>query len=178
MNMRTFSKAVLAIGFSVVMTSIVQAQAPKAPAAQPAPPPRPASAVAAATELLAIKKAGSVYQNIVPTVVQRTKDAILQNNLNYQKDLDEVAVKLAGELANKREEIAKAMALIYATNFTEQELKDLITFYKSPLGQKFLEQEPKSITGSLAFMNDWANLFSNEVAAKFRAEMRARGKKI
>jgi hypothetical protein len=176
MNMRTFSKTALAIGFSVVLTSIsAQAQAPKAPAS---PPPPPASAVAAAAELLTIKKASTVYQNIVPTVVQRTKDAILQNNLNYQKDLDEVSVKLAGELANRKDEIAKAMALIYATNFTEQELKDLIAFYKTPLGQKFLEQEPKSITGSLAFMNDWAKIFSNEVAAMFRAEMRARGKEI
>ena len=80
--------------------------------------------------------------------------------------------------ASAIEEIGKAMAQIYATNFTEQELKDLIAFYKSPLGQKFLEQEPKSITGSLAYMNDWAGAFSNEVAAKFRAEMRARGKEI
>jgi hypothetical protein len=174
--MMKVSKTLLAVGFGLALSVVsAQAQAPKAAAS---PPPPPASAVAAATELLAIKKASTVYQNIVPTVIQRTKDAILQNNLNYQKDLDEVSMKLAGELANRRDDIAKAMALIYATNFTEQELKDLITFYKSPLGQKFLEQEPKSITGSLAFMNDWAGVFSNEVAAKFRAEMRARGKEI
>ena len=170
-----FSKTLLAAGFGLVLSAIgAQAQAPKAPAVQPPP----ASAIAAASELLALKKANTVYQNIVPSVIQRTKDAILQNNLNYQSDLNEVAIKLAGELANRREEVAKAMAEIYATNFTEQELRDLIAFYKSPLGQKFLENEPKSITGSLAYMNDWAGAFSNEVAAKFRAEMRARGKEI
>lgn len=87
-------------------------------------------------------------------------------------------MKLAGELAGKRDDVGKAMAEIYATNFTEQELRDLIAFYKTPLGQKFLEMEPKSIAGSIAFMNDWANAFSNEVAAKFRSEMRARGKEI
>ncbi len=174
--MMKFTKTLAAVVFGLALSGMsAQAQAPKAAAA---PPPPPASAIAAATELLAIKKANTVYQGIVPTVIQRTKDAIMQNNLNYQKDLDEVAVKLAAELANRREEIGKAMAQIYATNFTEQELKDLIAFYKSPLGQKFLEQEPKSITGSLAYMNDWAGAFSNEVAAKFRAEMRARGKEI
>jgi uncharacterized protein len=169
-------KALLAAGFGLALTVGAHAQAP-APKV-PSPPPPPASAIAAATELLAIKKANTVYQNIVPTVIQRTRDAILQNNLNYQKDLNEISVKLAGELANRREDIGKAMAEIYATNFTEQELRELIAFYKSPLGQKFLEQEPKSITGSLAFMNDWAGAFSNEVAAMFRAEMRARGKEI
>ncbi|MEW6643663.1 MAG: DUF2059 domain-containing protein [Pseudomonadota bacterium] len=173
--MTKFSKTLLAVGFGLALSTLsAYAQAPKAAANNPPP----ASAVAAASELLALKKASSVYQNIVPTVIQRTKDAILQNNLNYQKDLDDVAVKLAGELASRKEDIGKAMAEIYATNFTEQELRDLIAFYKSPLGQKFLEQEPKSITGSLAYMNDWAAAFSNEVAAKFRSEMRARGKEI
>lgn len=170
------SKALLIAGFGLALTVSAHAQAQKAAANNPPPPS--ASAVAAATELLTIKKANQIYQNIVPTVIQRTKDAILQTNVNYQKDLNEIALKLASEFAGKRDEVAKAMAEIYATNFTEQELRELIAFYKSPLGQKFLDVEPKSIAGSIAFMNDWANAFSNEVAAKFRAEMRARGKEI
>ncbi|MGO4714411.1 DUF2059 domain-containing protein [Bradyrhizobium sp. 2TAF24] len=175
--MTKFTKTLLAVGFGLALSTLsATAQAPKAAPSNQQPPS--ASAIAAATELLALKKASTVYQNIVPTVIQRTKEAILQNNLNYQKDLDEVAVKLAGDLANRKEDIGKAMAEIYAINFTEQELRDLIAFYKSPLGQKFLDQEPKSITGSLAYMNDWASAFSNEVAAKFRSEMRARGKEI
>jgi hypothetical protein len=169
------SKALLAAAFGLALTVGAHAQAQKAPAS---PPPPSASAVAAATELLNIKKASQIYQGIVPSVIQRTKDAILQNNLNYQKDLNEIALKLATDLAGKREEVGKAMAEIYATNFTEQELKELIAFYKTPLGQKFLDVEPKTIAGSVAFMNDWAAAFSNEVAAKFRAEMRARGKEI
>ena len=36
------------------------------------------------------------------------------------------------------------MAQIYASEFTEQELKDLVTFDKSPLGQKLLAGEPIS----------------------------------
>ncbi|UTD29705.1 DUF2059 domain-containing protein [Bradyrhizobium sp. WD16] len=172
--MMKLSKALLIAGFGLALTVSAHAQAQKA--ANATPPS--ASAVAAATELLTIKKANQIYQNIVPTVIQRTKDAILQTNVNYQKDLNEIALKLAGELAAKRDDVGKAMAEIYATNFTEQELRDLIAFYKTPLGQKFLEMEPKSIAGSIAFMNDWANAFSNEVAAKFRSEMRARGKEI
>jgi hypothetical protein len=172
--MMKLSKALLIAGFGLALSVSAHAQAPKAANS----PPPSASAVAAATELLTIKKANQIYQNIVPTVIQRTKDAILQTNVNYQKDLNEIALKLATELSAKRDELGKAMAEIYATNFTEQELRELIAFYKTPLGQKFLEMEPKSIAGSIAFMNDWANAFSNEVAAKFRSEMRARGKEI
>src|ERR1700692_3615312 len=62
-GMMKFSKTLLAAGFGLVLSAIgAQAQAPKAPAVQPPP----ASAIAAATELLALKKANTVYQNIVP----------------------------------------------------------------------------------------------------------------
>ena len=40
-------------------------------------------------------------------------------------------------------ELLDASARIYATHFTEQELKDLLAFYQSPLGQKALVEEPK-----------------------------------
>jgi hypothetical protein len=119
-----------------------------------------------------------MYTNAVPNVIQRTKDSILQNNLNYQKDLNEVAVTIAQLDAGREKEIFEMMAKIYASDFTEQELKDLVTFYKSPLGQKLLVQEPKSISASLGFMQQWAQIFSEEVNGQFRAEMRKRGKEI
>ena len=81
----------------------------------------------------------------VPNIVQQTKDVLLQNNLNYQKDLNEVAAIVAQNLAGRKKEIGDGMAKIYANEFTEQELKDLVAFYKSPLGQKLLTTEPMAI---------------------------------
>jgi hypothetical protein len=147
------------------------------PATAQTKPPSPA-AIAAAKEILTMKNVSSMYSNAVPNVVQRTKDSILQNNLNYQKDLNEVALVVAQNLAGRVNEIGEQMAKIYAADFTEQELKDLVTFYKSPLGQKLLVQEPKSISASLQYMQQWAQGFSEEVNGQFRAEMRKRGKEI
>jgi len=150
-------------------------------AQQPAPPPlKPASAaaMAAAKEILTLKNAGAMYANAVPGIVQRTKDVLLQNNLNYQKDLNEVAVIVAKSLAGREKEIGDGMAQVYANEFTEQELKDLVTFYKSPLGQKLLASEPRAIQLSMSYMNQWAQIFAETVNAQFRAEMRKRGKEI
>ncbi|KIZ36588.1 MULTISPECIES: DUF2059 domain-containing protein [Rhodopseudomonas] len=159
--------AVIALG---IAASGSQAQAQ-------AKPPSPA-ALAAAKEILTMKNAAAMYASAVPNIVQRTMDALLRNNLNYQKDLKEVALIVAKKLAGREHEIGDGMAKIYAEDFTEQELKDLVTFYKSPLGKKLLTQEPKSIAASMAFMNQWAQSFSEEVNADFRAEMRKRGKEI
>jgi len=145
-----------------------------------APPLKPATpaAIAAAKEILAMKNASAMYANAVPNIVQQTKEALLQSNLNYQKDLNEVAVVVAGALAGREKEIGEGMAKVYANEFTEQELTALVTFYKSALGQKLLTSEPRAIQFSMSYMNQWAQQFAETVNAQFRAEMRKRGKEI
>jgi uncharacterized protein len=125
-----------------------------------------------------MKNASAMYSNAVPNIVQQTKDQLMQSNLNYQKDLNEVAVVVAQKLAGREKEIGDGMAKVYANEFTEQELKDLVTFYKSPLGQKLLVSEPRAIQFSMSYMNQWAQLFAETVNGEFRAEMRKRGKEI
>jgi hypothetical protein len=144
------------------------------------PPAKPASpaAIAAAKEILAMKKANAMYAGAVPNIVQQAKGTFIQNFLNYQKDLNEVAVIVAQSLAGRENEIGEGMANVYANEFTEQELKDLVTFYKTPLGQKLLAAEPRAIQFSIGFMNQWAKGFAEVVNAQFRAEMHKRGKDI
>ena len=109
---------------------------------------------------------------------QQTKDQLMQSNINYQKDLNEVAVVVAQKLAGREKEIGEGMATVYANEFTEQELKDLVAFYKSPLGKKLLASEPRAIQFSMSYMKQWAQIFSETVNGEFRAEMRKRGKEI
>lgn len=171
--MRTIANIVVAAGLALGVSL-------SAAAAQPPAPLKPASAAAisSAREILEMKNVSAMFSNAVPNIVQRTKDTLIQTNLNYQKDLNEVALVVAKDTAGREKEITEQMAKIYANDFTEQELKDLVTFYKSPLGQKLLAQEPKTIAVSMQFMNQWAQSFAEEVNGKFRAEMRKRGKEI
>jgi hypothetical protein len=119
-----------------------------------------------------------MYAYAVPNIIERTKTTLMQSNLNYQKDLNEVAVIVAKKFAGRQKEIGDGMAHIYASEFTEQELQQLVTFYKSPLGQKLIRNEPIAIQHSMSYMNQWAQNFALTVNAEFRAEMRKRGKKI
>ena len=169
------SAASLAFGLAVAGVPAVAQQAPAS-----APPLKQASpaALAAAKEILAMKNASAVYASAVPNIVDRTKNQLMQSNLNYQKDLNEVAVIIAQKLAGREKEIGEGMAKVYANEFSEQELKDLVTFYKTPLGQKLLATEPRAIQLSMSYMNQWAQVFAESVNGEFRAEMRKRGKEI
>ena len=172
--LRSLPAAGLAVALALIAAPAV-AQAP--PAATTGKPASPA-AIAAAKEILAMKNANAMYANAVPGLVEQTKNVLLQSNLNYQKDLNEVAVIVAQKLAGREKEIGDGMASIYANEFSEQELKDLVTFYKSPLGQKLLATEPRAIQFSMSYMNQWAQNFAEVINGEFRAEMRKRGKQI
>jgi hypothetical protein len=69
-------------------------------------------------------------------------------------------------------------AKLYAAGFTEQELKDILAFYKSPAGKKVADQEAGILEHSLSDLDAWAAKFSEEILARIRAEMRKRGHEL
>ena len=181
--MKSFSGSLSAAGLAVALALIgapAMAQQKSAPAPTLPIAGKPASpaALAAAKEILTMKNAYAMYSNAVPGLVEKTKNVLLAANLNYQKDLNEVAVIVAKILAGREKEIGDGMAQVYANEFTEQELKDLVNFYKSPLGQKLLSNEPRAIQFSMSYMNQWAQTFAETINGQFRAEMKKRGKEI
>jgi hypothetical protein len=137
-----------------------------------------ASAIATAKQLLELKGAFGVYDNAVPGLIDQVKAQLIQNNISYQKDITEIAAKLAQDNKGRDAEMGSEMARLYAVDFTEQELKDLLKFYQSPLGKKVLTQEPKTIQASLQFMRGWSQKFGDEMDGKFHEEMKNRGKPI
>jgi uncharacterized protein len=178
--MKRLSGILLGAGVALALALSPLPALAQQPAAPPPAPLKPVSptALQAAKDLLAVKLVTQIYANAIPNIVQRAKDTFLANNLSYQKDLNEVALMVAQNEAGKEKEIGEQMAKIYANDFTEQELKDLTAFYKSPLGQKVLAQEPRSIQSSMVYMNQWAQGMSESVVNEFRAEMKKRGKPL
>ena len=167
--MKKMIYAILAAGFVGLAAGPAFAQSNPKPSA---------AAIATAKEILADKHIEQLYKEAVPSLVERAKGTLLQTNLNYQKDLNEVALKVAKDLSGGEKEIGDEIAKIYASRFSEQELKDIAAWYKSPLGKKVIEQEPEIFAASRNFMDQWAQTFSQKIIDKFRAEMKARGKNI
>ena len=55
-----------------------------------------------------MKNASAMYASAVPNLVEQTKNALLQTNLNYQKDLNEVAMIVARSWPAARRKSATA----------------------------------------------------------------------
>jgi len=128
-----------------------------------------------AKELIELKGATRAFDALVPGVIEYHKNNLLQINPNLSRDLNQVAQQLTNELGPRRTEMQQVLARVYAQYFTEQELKEALAFYKTPLGKKLITEEPKALEESMKAADDWSRKFAEEVVEKIRAEMRKRG---
>src|SRR5947199_4881982 len=140
--------------------------------AQPAPS---ASAVATARELVETKGGAAMFDPVIVSVVEQTKAALLQTNPQLSKDLNDVAAQLRTEFTPKRDELMAQAAKLYADRFSEQELKEMLTFYKSALGKKMVNVEPQVLDETFNYVQQWGARVSEDVMNRFRAEMKKKG---
>jgi hypothetical protein len=164
MIVRFIANSVGAIAIAcLALTQGAQAQQPSA------------AAVALATQLLELKGGLVAYDPAIDGVIVHHKGSLLQINPNLGKDINEVELIVRKEGAARKEELHKEIALGYASAFSEQDLKDMIAFYKTPLGKKIIELEPKAGEQSTKRAQVWIDKYAEQVIAKMRAEMRKRG---
>ena len=143
--------------------------------AQPQPS---AEAVDTARQIVVLKGGENIFNTLIPGVIEQSKFMFEQQNPNLGNALRDVATKLRNELTPRQSELTAEVAKVYASRFTEKEIKDLLAFYQSPLGRKLISEEPKALDQSMTYAQDWARRLSDEVVVKMRAEMKKLGHDI
>jgi uncharacterized protein len=157
-------------GARAALFALALVAAAAAQAQQPSP-----AALASARELMELKGVKGLVEPVVVGVIEQTKGTILQTNPGLTKDLDEVTAQLRSEYQPRVAEMTNEIVQLYAQRFSEQELKDAVTFYKSPAGKKLLAEEPRILDATYARLQQWAIRFQDEVMTRVRAEMKKRG---
>ncbi len=137
-----------------------------------------AAAVALARDVVVAKGASGMTEPLVRGVIETVKNSFVPTNPNLTRELNDVATTLHKELDGKSSEVLEQMARAYASRFTEQELKDLLVFYRTPLGQKFIKEEPNAIEDGLNRARQWAEAFGDTVMARMRSEMQKKGHQL
>jgi hypothetical protein len=149
------------------------------PACMPARAQQPsAEAVAAARELVTTSRAGDQFKAILPILMQHLKPAVVQGRPQVERDFDVIMPMLIQGMTSRLDELTDAMANIYAQNFTVAEMRQLIQFYRSPIGQKLLEKTPAVAQQSMAVGQQFAARLVEDMKGRMIEELRKRGHKI
>ncbi|MGA4551337.1 DUF2059 domain-containing protein [Methylorubrum aminovorans] len=176
----------------LVPAALAQQPAAKPPAASPkptakpgaAPPPAPApepevsaSHLALAREVMLSSGIARSFDSIIPTMAdQIRKNAVTRPDL--AKDLDDVLKSLDPEMELQKQRLINIAARIYAKRLTEAELKDIVTFFRSPAGKRYVETQPQVLDDMVGAMQDWTQEVSEYIMVRTRAEMGKRGHQL
>ncbi|MCJ2133938.1 DUF2059 domain-containing protein [Methylobacterium sp. J-026] len=161
--------------------ALAQKPAPAKPAAQPATPAAntPASAftpshLALAREVMLSSGIARSFDSVLPAFAdQIRKQTVTRPEL--AKDLDEVLVSLQPEMELQKQRMIDIAARTYASKFSEAELKEIATFFRSPAGKHYVEAQPQLLDEMVQEMQDWTQDVSEYVMVRVRAEMGKRG---
>ena len=172
-----------------------QAPKPPAPAAKPGtkPPaqtptaPTPPAAeqkqeispnhLALARETMLNSGISRSFDSIIPAFSEQIKkNAVTRPELT--SDLDDVIKNLQPEMELQKQRMIDIAARIYAQRLTEPELKDIVTFFRSPAGKRYVETQPQVLDELVGAMQDWTEEVSEYMMVRVRAEMGRRGHQL
>ena len=137
-----------------------------------------ANSILIAKQIVQLKGVQQMMDPIARGVVEKVKNVVMQTNFMWAKDINEVTAQMHKEFDGRSSEMVDTAARAYASHFTEPELKQILTFYQSPVGQKMIVEEPKAIEDSMHNAAEWADNLSVDVMNRMRAEMKKRGHDI
>jgi uncharacterized protein len=134
-----------------------------------------ANSILIAKQIVQLKGVQQMMNPIAIGVVEKVKGIVMQSNFMWAKDINEVTAQMHKEFDGRSSEMVDAAARAYAARFTEPELKQILAFYQTPVGQKMIVEEPKAIEDSMHGAAEWADNLSVDVMNRMRAEMKKRG---
>ena len=123
-------------------------------------------------------RAVDLFKTIMPAMMQSLKPAIVQNRPQVERDY-EVIVPLLLEGMNERlNEVIEQIAAVYARNFTADELREAVAFYRGPTGQKIVQKLPTITQESMAIGQRFGQSIASELRGRMIDELRKRGHNI
>jgi hypothetical protein len=146
-------------------------------AAAQAQAPNPAQ-LKLARQMVDIQGASRSFEGAIPSIFTQVYNQYVSQNPDLDKDISAALRGMLPEFDKRKDEIADILARVYAEKFSEAELKDIVAFYESPTGKKFVAATADIGKETLAKLQEWSGKVNNDVIARLKAEMKKKGHNI
>lgn len=137
---------------------------------------RQALALTEARRMMEITKAAENTRQMLPAMSKMVGDMIARANpgldTQVRAAMDELFLP---EISARLPAFVDEIALLYTKHFTLEELRQLNTFYSSPVGQKSANVMPQIMQQSMQMGSAWGQAVAMDVLQKLAPKLRERG---
>jgi hypothetical protein len=131
-----------------------------------------------ARDVVLASGATRAFQGVIPSILQQSLGVFVQQNPDLSKDLTETVKAMAPDFEKRVTEIVEIVASVYASRFSEAELKDILNFYRSASGKKLVAQLPGVLEESFVKTQEWSSKISEQIVIRLRNDMKKKGHAI
>lgn len=135
----------------------------------------PPEQLALARKYVDLTNRANMFEAILAPTVVRLSKLLIQQNPDLSKQIDETILRVFEPYRTANNDLFNQYARIYATEFTVDELNQMVAFYESPVGQKLTSKSLEFNTGIRAATEVYLKNFGQELMSKVRADLKSQG---
>jgi uncharacterized protein len=135
-------------------------------------------ALSAARSLVMTLKLEDRYKALLPAILLSLKPALVQDRPEIERDYDAMSAMVADVYTPFFNAMLDNSAMIYASTFTIDEMRQIEAFYRQPAGQKFLQAQPAIVQQSTEAAQEISRKASDEIRARLTEALRQKGHKL
>jgi uncharacterized protein len=143
-----------------------------APARAQSPSP---DALAAAKELVTTMNLAEQFKALMPMIMKNLKPAIVQGRNDVDRDYEAMTPILLEGFEARMGELSEAVAIVYSSNFSADDLRAVTAFYKTPAGRKLLEKTPLVAQQTMAAGQKFGQSVAADMQKRIIEELRKKG---
>jgi hypothetical protein len=133
------------------------------------------SQLAAALDVINATTAAASFDTRLPEIANEVTNRLIRARPDLHQEIADTVQAVALKLVVRRRELDQDVARVYAKTFSEDELKAIATFLKSPAGQKYQKDGPKVFGDTLQAVQSWSDRVGAELLDKTREELKKQG---
>jgi hypothetical protein len=131
--------------------------------------------LAAAKDLIEITGSARQFEALLPYIMAQMENAFVQLKPEHAQDIRDSFKLASAKFSERKQEAFDQVAVVFAERFTAAELKEIIAFYKTPIGAKLVRLQPEIGQRTLAIGQAWGRKIGQEIEQEVRKELKGRG---
>ena len=155
----------------VVLAIVVPSQSQRAAAQVPAPPPEAAAPTPAIDPVkLPLIRAVLTQTHAVDLMFQSMQAAVPMQRTANPRVPAAFWDRFIATARERQDDLETLFVQIYDHHFTADELRQLLAFYRTPIGQKLIAEQPGLAQEAMTAGQQWGQRLGFEVGQKLAAE--------
>lgn len=139
-------------------------------------PPTEASDLA--RQLMTTMGAARQMDAILPMITQQMAGVLKAQKPQDARVIDEVFAAALKRFVERQAELIELIIPLYAQRFTVAELREMVAFFNSPVGQRWSKELPGISQESMQVGMQWGQKIGRDIENDVRRELQQRGVKL